>query len=160
MKKKKSLEWLDCSEEQLSHHLQSWIQNHPARWDNTIVFLSGEMGAGKSTFCRLFLKHLGVADATKGSPTFPIIHQYDYSLFPVIHMDLYRLEAEDELLHSGVDDIIRSSGGLIFIEWSERFPNYFRYWKESDCPGSTVMLISLKAVEGQPELRNITIEFN
>ena len=65
------------------------------------------------------IEALGVED-TATSPTFTIISEY-YGRLPVYHMDLYRLEDEEELIHLGIDEILYD-GGISIIEWIDRLP--------------------------------------
>ncbi len=86
------------------------------------------MGAGKSTFARVFLEQLCPEQLTRGSPTFPIIQQYKTSEgLPVYHIDLYRLKNEQELDDIGMDSVLEASPSLIMIEWGSLFPDYFEF---------------------------------
>lgn len=86
-----------------------------------IVGLSGELGAGKTTFTQFVAEYLGVKKKTN-SPTFVIIKKYPikYGQYKYLfHLDAYRLKNEKELLHLGWDEIIGNKEHLIFIEWPE-----------------------------------------
>ncbi len=85
------------------------------------VLLIGNLGAGKTTLVK------GVAEARGAalrddvsSPTFPLIHEYGDPP-RVFHIDLYRLETEQEVLSLGIDDLL-DRRALTLIEWGERFP--------------------------------------
>ncbi len=86
-----------------------------------LVFLEGGLGAGKTTFARAFLRALGVAGTVR-SPTYTLIEPYDltgmFSGRRVLHLDLYRLSAPDELDDLGLRDEFEQA--LILIEWPER----------------------------------------
>lgn len=87
-----------------------------------VILLSGELGAGKTTLVRAFAKALGVDQAIVSSPTFTVMNEYPGGrVEPVVHMDAYRLEGEDEgeLLELGWDERVRQSG-VTLIEWGER----------------------------------------
>lgn len=87
-----------------------------------VVFLEGEMGAGKSTFARAVLRAVGVDDSFQGSPTFAIAHEYrSRGGIVMSHVDLYRLKTEEELEDSGVLDALSSSERIVLIEWMSRF---------------------------------------
>jgi tRNA threonylcarbamoyladenosine biosynthesis protein TsaE len=80
-----------------------------------VVVISGEVGAGKTTFIRGACRALGI-EAPVTSPTFTIGQRYEGGRLPVAHLDLYRLEsleAEDPAL---LDDYLEP-GGVAFIEW-------------------------------------------
>lgn len=84
-----------------------------------ILLLSGELGSGKTTFVKYIAKHLGFDEKCVTSPSFTIIEQYlskDGKVF--YHIDLYRIEKEEEVLSLGLSDIIREEC-YIAIEWYE-----------------------------------------
>ena len=88
----------------------------------TVVGLSGNLGAGKTTLTQSLARSLGVAE-TVTSPTFVIEKIYELvgqKFTHLIHIDAYRLEKSDELLHLGWRDIISDKNSLILIEWPER----------------------------------------
>ena len=88
----------------------------------TIVALQGDLGSGKTTFAQGFGKIVGVEE-NMPSPTFVIMKSYniDWNGFKkLIHIDAYRLEKEDELLHLGWDELIKDPENFILIEWPER----------------------------------------
>jgi tRNA threonylcarbamoyladenosine biosynthesis protein TsaE len=84
-----------------------------------VVALSGDLGAGKTTLARAMLKARGLAGEAP-SPTFAIVQPYappEVDL-AVAHVDLYRIDNEDELIELGLDDYVRD--GALLIEWPER----------------------------------------
>lgn len=82
----------------------------PKLQPNIIVFLNGEIGAGKTTFVKLIGEEMGIKDPIS-SPTFNIIKVYDQK---ICHVDGYRLNHDFVELEEYLDQ-----GYLIFIEWSE-----------------------------------------
>ncbi len=88
--------------------------NAPCR----VVALSGELGAGKSTFARGVLRSLGVTGTIK-SPSYTLMEIYELPQVQVLHLDLYRLRDPEELENLGLADYHRP-GHLWLIEWPER----------------------------------------
>jgi len=84
-----------------------------------VVAISGELGAGKSVFCRAIMRALGVTDEALPSPTFAIIQEYDAEHCRVAHMDWYRLEGAAEIEMLGVRDFFILPW-ICLIEWPER----------------------------------------
>ena len=83
-----------------------------------VVLLSGELGAGKSTFARGVLRALGAQGAIK-SPSYTLVETYELPDANAVHLDLYRLIDPTELEHLGLADYHRP-GFLWLIEWPER----------------------------------------
>lgn len=83
-----------------------------------VVELSGELGAGKSTFARGALRALGARGPIK-SPTYTLLESYELPEVHVVHLDLYRLNDPEELEHLGLSDFHRP-GCLWLVEWPER----------------------------------------
>lgn len=83
-----------------------------------VVFLHGELGAGKSTLARAMLRSLGVMGAIK-SPTYTLVERYPIAGGEAAHLDLYRLAAAEELDFLGLDELAVSAR-LWLVEWPER----------------------------------------
>jgi tRNA threonylcarbamoyladenosine biosynthesis protein TsaE len=99
-----------------------FISTLPPRERATIVTLSGDLGAGKTTFAQGIAKHLGI-DETVTSPTFVIEKVYQLKKQPferLIHIDAYRLESAHELEVLGWEEIAADPKNVIVIEWPER----------------------------------------
>jgi tRNA threonylcarbamoyladenosine biosynthesis protein TsaE len=86
-----------------------------------VVALHGTLGAGKTTLARGILHGLG-HEGEVTSPTFPIVQPYEPpdTRIPAWHVDLYRIEAPQELEELGLDEARQE--GVLLIEWPERLP--------------------------------------
>ncbi len=82
-----------------------------------VVLVSGELGAGKTTFVRGALGALGVAGPVT-SPTFVVGHAYDGTQGPVSHLDLYRLAGMGDE-DPGLLDPFFAPDAIVFVEWPE-----------------------------------------
>lgn len=84
------------------------------------VILSGDLGAGKTHFVQGVAQSLGI-QAPVTSPTFNILLSYEGGQLPLHHLDLYRLEDQDQLEDIGFYEVVEEDG-VCFIEWGEKFP--------------------------------------
>lgn len=84
-----------------------------------VITLSGPLGAGKTSIARGLLAGLGLAGEAP-SPSFAIVQPYDPPevRFPVLHVDLYRLDGPDEMLELGLDEALFDAA--LLVEWPDR----------------------------------------
>lgn len=83
-----------------------------------VVCLEGELGAGKTTFTQGLAAALGVKGRVT-SPTFCIVQEHRGNGSFLVHMDLYRLQGEDDVLAIGWEDYL-SEGAILVVEWPGR----------------------------------------
>jgi tRNA threonylcarbamoyladenosine biosynthesis protein TsaE len=82
-----------------------------------VVFLRGELGAGKTALTRALLQQLGCPESVK-SPTYTLVEEYHFPEFTVFHFDLYRVKSLAELSNIGFSEYFHSKA-ICIIEWPE-----------------------------------------
>ncbi|RPH46246.1 MAG: tRNA (adenosine(37)-N6)-threonylcarbamoyltransferase complex ATPase subunit type 1 TsaE [Burkholderiales bacterium] len=82
-----------------------------------VLWLSGGLGAGKTTLVRGVLRALGHTGKVR-SPTFTLLEPYNLVRFPVYHFDFYRFSSADEWRDAGFDEYFRGAGACL-VEWPE-----------------------------------------
>ncbi len=83
-----------------------------------VLYLRGELGAGKTTCARSLLRALGVQGLIR-SPTFTLLESYRLGALRCVHVDLYRLHSPAEVEELGLRDLL-NPGCLMLIEWPEK----------------------------------------
>jgi tRNA threonylcarbamoyladenosine biosynthesis protein TsaE len=93
------------------------VQTGVAR-TGAVLYLQGELGAGKTTCVRSLLRALGVTGLVR-SPTYTLVETYPLATLTCVHVDLYRLQSLTEVDELGLRDLV-GPGSLIMVEWPER----------------------------------------
>lgn len=110
-----------------------------------VVCLEGDLGAGKTTFTQGLAAALGVPGRVN-SPTFCIVQEHRGSVL-LVHMDLYRLHGEDDVVAIGWEDYL-AEGAILVVEWPERAGNLIP---------SSARRVDIRHLEGD-ECRRICID--
>jgi tRNA threonylcarbamoyladenosine biosynthesis protein TsaE len=103
-----------------------------------VIALFGDLGVGKTTFARGLLRGLGFQGEV-ASPTFPIVQPYEELALPVWHVDLYRIEAPEEIEELALEEVL--DDGALLLEWPERmgaalWPHALRLTLDRDGEGA------------------------
>lgn len=85
-----------------------------------VIALSGELGAGKTTFAQFFAKALGIQNKII-SPTFIIERQYKINPAQTLHhLDLYRIETAEDIKSLSIKELLQNPKDILLIEWPEK----------------------------------------
>jgi len=90
--------------------------------DGGVVYLSGDLGVGKTTLVRGILRAMGHAGRVK-SPSYGLIESYQLGGLSIHHLDLYRLADAEEIEYLGIADLLEDRS-LLLVEWAEKGRGY------------------------------------
>ena len=105
----------DLADESQTQKLGTLLARHAQAED--VILLFGDLGTGKTTLARAFIRALTHPEEEVPSPTFTLVQTYDTDAVPVWHFDLYRLEKPDDIYELGFED---ACCDICLIEWPER----------------------------------------
>ena len=112
-----------------------------------VICLDGDLGVGKTVLAQGFAEGLGISGPV-ASPTFTIVQSYQKGRLPFYHMDVYRLEDEDELEAIGGSEML-DRDGVCLVEWGERVAGLL--------PPHTLFIRIEKDLKKGPDYRLITL---
>ena len=104
---------LTLNNEQDTQNLAQILAQH---FTTGVVYLIGDLGAGKTTLTRHYLQHLGHQGSVK-SPTYTLVEPYQVKGRDIFHFDLYRLNDPYELELMGIRDYLETPNALFLFEW-------------------------------------------
>lgn len=97
---------------ELAGHFAEYMQTP------TVIFLRGDLGAGKTTFARAYIKSLGFSGYVK-SPSYGLLETYHVGPQTILHLDLYRIEDPEELEYLAIRDLFNPDCVLL-VEWPDQ----------------------------------------
>ncbi len=107
---------LTLNNEQDTQNLAQILAQH---FTTGVVYLIGDLGAGKTTLTRHYLQHLGHQGSVK-SPTYTLVEPYQIQGRDIFHFDLYRLNDPYELELMGIRDYLETPNALFLFEWPSK----------------------------------------
>lgn len=107
---------LSLTSEQDTQRLAQAVAVH---FSQGVIYLMGDLGAGKTTLTRYLLQKLGHKGAVK-SPTYTLVEPYQIAELAVFHFDLYRLNDPYELELMGIRDYLETPNALFIFEWPSK----------------------------------------
>ena len=110
---------LTLNNEQDTQNLAQILAQH---FTTGVVYLIGDLGAGKTTLTRHYLQHLGHQGSVK-SPTYTLVEPYQIQGRDIFHFDLYRLNDPYELELMGIRDYLETPNALFLFEWPSKGGN-------------------------------------
>ncbi len=96
------------------------IETKLSKYNNIIIKLNGNLGSGKTTLVKEILALNSNDNIT--SPSFSLVNEYS-GKFKIIHIDFYRINNIEELYDIGLTDYFLEENTIVFIEWSELYPD-------------------------------------
>ena len=111
-----------------------------------IILLRGDLGAGKTSFVKTYVNHLGGDKDEVDSPTFSLLNTYSVNNQDIHHFDLYRIQSPQEIEDIGFMEYM-DSGNLCFVEWPEKIAEFL--------PQNQIIIVDI--VVSLDKCRNYTI---
>lgn len=111
---------LFLADENATIQVAQQLANHISPVNATVhLYLTGDLGAGKTAFTRAFLKELGVKGRIK-SPSYALLENYEVAGLNMYHLDFYRFNSPEEWVEAGFRDILEEERAVVLIEWPEK----------------------------------------
>ena len=126
---------------------EQWGRTAPS---GLVIGLCGDLGAGKTQFVKGLARGLGI-EARVQSPTFALVNLYTGGRLTLFHLDLYRLDTQEQIAAAGLEEYLRPAGVTV-VEWAERWFGERRR-KNAECRMQNAL-----AASQLPGLRRVHIE--
>ena len=111
---------IKCENEMINLAYKSGDQLAKSIEQNLVIYLSGDLGSGKTTFTKGLIRGLGF-DGLVTSPTFSLVDRIETELFLILHIDLYRLERAEEIIELELhEEPNYKKPSIMIIEWPEK----------------------------------------
>ncbi len=122
-----------------------------------VVGLCGDLGAGKTQLVKGLARGLGIVECVR-SPTFVLVNVYASGRLPLFHLDLYRLETQEQIIAAGLEEYLKPEGVTV-IEWAERlFGESGRPKVEGRRPEPVISNDPSPVISGSQHFRRVRIE--
>lgn len=92
---------------------------------NDIITFDGDLGCGKTFFCREIINHLCGNDVIVASPTFNILQVYEAKDFKIFHYDLYRIKSVNELFELNIEEALEN---VMLVEWPTKITKFIEQY--------------------------------
>jgi tRNA threonylcarbamoyladenosine biosynthesis protein TsaE len=109
---------LSKSEKDTQAQAEEFLKNLPK--NKNYICLFGDLGSGKTVFTKGLAKALGIENYSVKSPTYSLVREYIHKKGKLYHIDLYRLEAPDEIITRQIKELADEKNSLIIIEWADK----------------------------------------
>lgn len=109
--------FISHSPEETAALAEQWGRDAQRGW---VIGLSGPLGAGKTRLVTGLARGLG-ATAGVTSPTFALVNEYHGGRLPLFHLDLYRLQTDEQIISAGLEPYLIRPAGVTVVEWIERW---------------------------------------
>lgn len=109
----------ETATQQCAEQLADCLASSASAPDGGLFYLHGDLGAGKTTFVRAFLRRLGVSGRIK-SPSYALAEQYQLKQQNAYHLDFYRFDDPREWLDAGFREFFYEPRAIVLVEWPEQ----------------------------------------
>jgi tRNA threonylcarbamoyladenosine biosynthesis protein TsaE len=120
-----------------------------------VLALAGDLGAGKTAFVQGLAEGLGIHEPVL-SPTFALMNVYPDGRWPLVHLDLYRLDDPEAVRALGLDEQLSRPDAVVAVEWADKHRELFGegcIWVELAWQGPQARRITVRGIEKPKRIR-------